>query len=352
MDTPGYTPPPLAPPPQGLHVRPAVPKKPKRGWQVVKWIFVVVLVAGCMISALGNLFLSAGLMGAGTVDGKILEHHISGASIRTASAKVAVVSAHDVLVGSERDGPAGWVCRQLDKAAEDDKVKAVILDVETPGGGITACDIIHNKIVQLQADGTKVVVLMRSIAASGGYYVSAPADTIIAHPTTITGSIGVIISSINLEGLLDKIGVGAVIFKSGPKKDLLSPYRPISEEEKELIQGITDEMFARFKDVVSNGRNLTPQQLEAVADGSIFTAATAKDMGLVDQIGYFEDATAAAITAVAVSPKDVAVVRYDEPPSLGDVLFSGRAPAAGLTKRLEAFSETLSPGFYYIWPGP
>ncbi|MCD6405969.1 MAG: signal peptide peptidase SppA [Planctomycetes bacterium] len=347
METIGYT----AEPP-GLHVRPAPPpKKPSTAWKVVKWLLVAGLVAVCGVSGFFNMIFLTGLSSSVASHGKIIEEHVSGASGFSVSSKVAIVSAHDVLLGSEDSGSAAWIIRQLAHAREDSKVKAIILDVDTPGGGITACDIIHRKITDLQKGGTKVIVLMRNIAASGGYYISAPADLIIAHPTSITGSIGVIVSSYNVESLFEKIGVRSVVFKSGPHKDILSPYRAISDEEREILQTVVDEMFTRFKDVVQKGRNLTDEELEAATDGSIITADKAMDLGLIDQIGYFTDAEKAARKAAGAS--GVEVVRYNKPPTLSDVLFSSSQSAASdFQERLDRLTKTLQPGFYYLWPGP
>lgn len=347
METIGYT-----AEPAGLHVRPAPPpKKPGTAWKVVKWLLVVGLVAVCGVSVFFNMILSTGLSSSVTSHGKIVEEHVSGASGFSASSKVAIVSVHDVLLGSEDSGSAAWIIRQLTHAEDDSKVKAIILDVNTPGGGITACDIIYRKITELQKSGIKVIVLMRNIAASGGYYISAPADLIIAQPTSITGSIGVIISSYNVEGLFEKIGVRSVVFKSGPHKDILSPYRAVSDDEKAILQAVVNKMFTRFKDVVQKGRNLTDDALKAATDGSIITADKAMHLGLIDQIGYFTDAEKAA--KKVAGPGGVEIVRYEKPPTLRDVLFSSSQSAASdFQGRLDRLTKTLEPGFYYFWPGP
>ena len=221
-----------------------------------------------------------------------------------------------------------------------------------PGGGITASDIIHQKVVEIEK--TKhIIVLMRDVAASGAYYISAPADHIIAHPTTITGSIGVIISSFNIEGLFDKIGVQSVVFKSGPYKDILSLYRPVTDDEKAILQGITDQMFARFKEVVAQGRGLSAEEVDAVATGVVFTAKEALDRKLIDQIGYFDDAVDAAKQATGVRvAANIEVVKYEKPPTFADVLFGSKTDAAGLEAQMSKFIESRRPGFYYLWPGP
>lgn len=335
----------------GLHVRPAPPpKQPSKAWKVLKWFLVLGLAAICGVSVIFNMLLSAGAASVGASGRQVVEEHVSGPSGMRANSKVAVVTVDDLIIGSEWTGTAAWILAQLDCAAEDEKVKAVILDVDSPGGGITACDVIYGRIRELQAQGITIVVLMRNIAASGGYYISAPADYIVAQPTTLTGSIGVIISTYNVEGLFDKIGIEAVVFKSGDKKDMLSPYRPISEEERRALQEITDEMFDRFREVVMKGRNLTEEEMDAAADGSVFTASRALDLNLIDEIGYFDDARKVALQAAGAKAE---VVRYSEPPSLADVLFAkGPSPLSRVEERLAALAETLQPGFYYLWPGP
>lgn len=341
---------PYASQPQGLHVAPAPPpKRPSRFWKAVKWLFVIGLVAVCSVSVFVNLILAAGMSATLSADG-VLEEHVSGPMGIAADSKVAVVSVQDVIIGHEWAGSAAWIIRQLDRADEDDKVKAIILDVDSPGGSISACDVIHKRIKDFQSSGKTVIVHMSSMAASGGYYVSASADQIVAQPTTLTGSIGVIIHAFNIEGLFDKIGVEAVVFKSGARKDILSPYRPISEEEREIIQAITGEMFDRFKEVVMEGRQLSAEQMEAVSDGSVLTATKALDLGLIDHIGYFDDAEKLALKAAG--PK-CEVVRYVEPPTLAEALFSSRASRLEtLEEGIDSIAAILNPGFYYLWPGP
>lgn len=337
--------------PQGLHVRPALPpRQPSTAWKVIKWLVVVGVMVVCVLSVFFNMILSAGFSGKGARDAKVVELHVSGPSGYSVKAKVAVVTAHAVILGDEWAGSSAWIIRQLDHAAADQKVKAVILDVDSPGGGITACDLIHERILKLQGTGKTVIVLMRNVAASGGYYISAPADHIIAHPTTITGSIGVIIGTYNVEGLFEKIGIRSVVFKSGDKKDILSGTRPMEEDEKALIQQITLEMFERFKDVVKDGRGLSEEEIEPIVDGRIITASRALELKLIDEIGYFEDAEKRARKAAGASAE---VVRYITPPSLAQALFAGRSSSLErLTTSVERMTDVLEPGFYYMWPGP
>ena len=217
--------------------------------------------------------------------------------------------------------PVKEIAAQLKRAREDDAVRAVILEVNSPGGGMTASDILHRQIIKTKNEGKKIVVLMKNTATSGAYYVSAPADYIMAYPTTITGSIGVLISSLNMEGLFQKIGLKDVTIKSGPKKDLLSPFRTMTEEERALLQGIVDEMYERFLDIVAQGRGMEKTEVRKFADGSVFTAKVAKEAGLIDGIGYLDDAIDKAKALSGIS--EAKVVRYKKPWRLWEFLRRG-----------------------------
>jgi len=342
------------PQPPGLHIQPLPPRKPSTAWKAVKWIGFLVVVLICVASVFFNVILSAGLVGisgGAAAPERVIERHISGPSGMSAASRVAVITVEGVITGTEDTGPSRWILAQIKRAREDKKVRAVLLDVDSPGGGITASDVAYNRILDLKKANKKVIVLMRDLAASGAYYISAPADEIFAHPTTLTGSIGVVIYGFTIEGLFQKIGVESVVYKSGPYKDILSPYRPATEEEKKMLQGITDQMFSRFKDIVAQGRKLTPEETDAVSTGAIFTAQEAKDRKLIDQIGYYEDAVAAARSAAGGA--GVEVVKYERPPTLADILFSSQTDASkDLQAELARLIAERKPGLYYIWPGP
>ncbi|MBN2189828.1 MAG: signal peptide peptidase SppA [Candidatus Aureabacteria bacterium] len=209
------------------------------------------------------------------------------------------------------------VSNKLKKAQADEKVVAVILQVDSPGGGVTASDILANRVKDFRKSGKVIAVSMEDIATSGAYYISAPSDYIIAHPTTITGSIGVLMQGFNLEVLLEKIGVQNVIFKSGSMKDIFSPTRDITEEEKKLIQDIVDFMFRRFISVVSQGRNLPTESIEAIADARIFTSDEALRLGLIDDIGYIEDAIDKVKELADV--REAKIVRYKKESTLSEL---------------------------------
>ncbi len=181
---------------------------------------------------------------------------------------------------------------ELDTAAKDDAVKAVLLRVNSPGGTITASDLIYHEVLQFRKKtGKKVIVSILDVGASGAYYIAMAADYVMAHPTTVTGSIGVIMMHVNFEGLMEKVGVSAEPIQSGDLKDLGSPMKPLSPEARKVLQGVIDAMYHRFLNVIASGReNLTPEEIKQLADGRIYTAQEAKKSGLIDAIGYLDDA--------------------------------------------------------------
>lgn len=181
------------------------------------------------------------------------------------------------------------VLRQLREAQKDD-VKAVVIRINSPGGSAAASQEIRDEVVKLKKSGKKVVVSMGDVAASGGYWVASAADKIVANPATITGSIGVIMQFSNMTELYDKIGIKPITIKSKPFKDIGSPAREMTETERQILQGMVDDIYAQFIKVVSEGRNMDPAEVEKIADGRIFTGRQAKELGLVDELGNFYDA--------------------------------------------------------------
>ena len=172
---------------------------------------------------------------------------------------------------------------------EEDEVKAVILRVESPGGVIAPSQEIHDEVKRTAAK-KPVVVSMGAVAASGGYYISAPATKIVANPGTATGSIGVILQFHELHVLMDKLGLRARVVKSGPLKDAGSPFREMTGEERAVFQGLIDDLFDQFVDAVAEGRRLERQSVLSIADGRVYSGRQALDLGLVDQLGGFWDA--------------------------------------------------------------
>lgn len=239
------------------------------------------------------------------------------------------------LLGS---GPAttSLLRQELDYARRDDGIKAVLLRVDSPGGGVTASDLIHHELARFrQETGKPIVAWLGDTAASGGYYVVQAADEVIAAPTCVTGSIGVIATLPEVSGLGEKIGVKVEAIKSGKNKDLGSMFRPMQPEERALLQDLIDRMYARFVDVVLAGRaraGLTREQLLPQADGRVFTAQQALEGKLIDGIGYFEDALLRVKGLAGL--KDPQVVVYERR-SLGGTSPTIYAGAGASPARLE-----------------
>ena len=199
---------------------------------------------------------------------------------------------------------------RLDQAADDRRVKAVVLRINSPGGAVTASDIMYQDVMCFRQKTCKpVVVCMMDVTASGGYYISMAADRVFAHPTTVTGSIGVIMSLYNASGLFQMIGVTSDPIKSGPNKDLGNPAREMTPEERAILQGMVNSFYGQFVQVVARGRGMPEEQVRTLADGRVFTGLEAKKAGLVDEIGYLEDAIACAKSMAHL--KDAKVIAYD-----------------------------------------
>ena len=206
--------------------------------------------------------------------------------------------------------------QDLERATDDPGLKAVVLRIDSPGGSPAASQELNDQVQRLKESGKKVVVSCGDLAASGGYYVAVAADKIVADPATLTGSIGVISTVPNLQDLYSKIGYKEQVFKSGPHKDMLSPGRPITPEEAQIMQGIIDDTYAQFVQAVANGRGFL-DQVRKLADGRVYTGDQAKQLGLVDELGGLHEAEALAGKMAGIaSPQAVEYHR----PGLTDLL--------------------------------
>jgi protease-4 len=197
--------------------------------------------------------------------------------------KIAVVEIRGVITQSAD------IIDEIRQHEEDEGVKAVVLRIDSPGGGVGPSQEIHREIVKLRTK-KKVIVSMGSVAASGGYYVACAADYIVANPGTITGSIGVLMEFSNFEELLKKIGIKGIVLKSGEHKDIGSPLREMTPEERKIVQGVIDNVHQQFIQAVSEGRKLDRSKVLEIADGRILTGEQAKQFGLVDGMGDLQDA--------------------------------------------------------------
>ncbi|MBI4497448.1 MAG: signal peptide peptidase SppA [Chloroflexi bacterium] len=284
--------------------------------QVVLALLVLAVVAG---AACGVGFVA----GAGLTGGLALG--------RNGVALIHVVGAIQTGEGGGLLAPegafSGRITSQLRRAQRDASVRAVVLRVDSPGGGVTASDEIRNEVLRTRTEhGKPVVVSMGSLAASGGYYVSAPADRILANPTTITGSIGVITVIPNIQGLLEKVGIETDVLTTGPHKDMTSGLRPLSEADRQILQGVIDDSYERFVQVVAEGRGMEAARVQELADGRIFSGRQAQEAGLVDDLGDLPEAITLAGTLAGITGRP-RVIEYDRGFRLG---LSGASSWLGL----------------------
>ena len=212
------------------------------------------------------------------------------------------------------EGPiieAKTIVEEIKGYVKDSSVRAIVLRVDSPGGGVVPSQEIYNEVKKARAV-KKVVVSMGSVAASGGYYISAPADRIVANPGTITGSIGVIMVVPNLKGLLEKVGIKTEVVKSGKNKDLASVFRGIGDEERQIIQGVMDDVHEQFIAAVAEGRKMEIDKTRKISDGRIFSGRQAIGVGLVDEIGDLDDAVKVAGKLAGIDGEPVVVSKSEK----------------------------------------
>lgn len=309
----------------------------------------LLLAPGCIVIPVGDLLKGPALT----------EQVLSVGAGIFSKEKIAIVDVSGVISGSEG---ATWLSytpnavsetvARIERARADDEVEAVVLRISSPGGEVTACDIIHREVARLreQADIPVVACIMEQ-GASGGYYIACAAESIVAHPTSVVGSIGVILQSFDLSGLLEKIGVSVDPVKSGAQKDLNSVFRSSTEEEREVLQQLVADFYARFLDVVEKGRPaMSREKIEAFADGRVVSGVEAARLGLVDRTGYLEDAILLAQEMAGI--ESPTIVRYTRRPQVGSNIYTqleGPQPAG---TELRVRLDTASPGtakLYYLW---
>ena len=258
------------------------------------------------------------------------------------------------LIASGKAGPfatgvaaAETLVDQIERANADPDVKSILLYVNSPGGGVTASDVIYHALGNVDKP---IVVLMGDLAASGGYYISMASDWIIANPNTLTGSIGVISEFPSADGLLDKVGVDFIVITSGPRKDFGSPYRDMTEEERAYWQVIIDEAYAGFVAIVADGRGLSVDEVLPLADGRVYTGRQALANNLVDALGYEEDAVAKAaeLGGITGEPR---LIEYTNVPTFFDLLSNATQKPSLLPSVAEIFSLFGHPRLSAKWVG-
>ncbi len=252
---------------------------------------------------------------------------------------------------ASRESVVARIRQVLEAAREDDRVRGVLLRIDSPGGTVIASEILYREIQRFKREsGLPVVAQLMGVAASGGYYVAMAADEVRAYPATVTGSIGVVMGGLNLAGLMEKVGVENQTLTTGAFKDAGSPLRPMRPEERAQLQSILDDMFAGFLDVVERGRpGLERARIEELADGRIFTGRQALEIGLVDALGDLPEAVDAVRERAGIEG-EVSVIVYHRGGGREENLFSNRAPfpsPPGHASWLGRLPQ--GPAFLYLW---
>ena len=277
-----------------------------------------------------------------------------------APSKIAIIEVEGMISNMKSGGfmqatenSVSLFTQEMERAAKDPAVKAVVLRVNSPGGTVTASDIMYETVMRFKQQTHKpVVASLQDLAASGAYYISCGTDKIIAHPTSVVGSIGVIFNTFNIEGTLAKIGAKSEAIKSGPLKDMGSPFRELDPAAREVMQGMVDEYYHRFVSVVTSHRSIRdPQTLKLTTDGRVFSGTRAVEVGLVDRTGLLNDAIDEA-KKLGGAP-GARVVMYRRPYG-----YSGSIYAQGATQvpqvnvmelKIPGVRDPLPSGFYYLW---
>jgi protease-4 len=328
------------------------------------WILVIGLVLGLLIVGSG---VAMKIAFSSFTDLSALTEMSSGGMVekslnygnKKSDDKIAVISVNGQIAGDGSalagTGMVNAISKQLRKATKDSTVKAVVIEMNSPGGGLTASDIIHHEVLAVKAAGKPVVVHVNGLAASGGYYISAPADYIISNPTAMIGSIGVIMMRFELIDLMKKIGVNADPIKSTKMKDLGSGFRPLYPEERQFFLDMIATFQHRFVTIISEGRKIPEAQVFEMASGLIWTADQAKEKKLIDEVGYFETALDKARDLAGL--KEAQYFKYDQQLDFEELMkrFSGvtyGGPSA--EQMMQTMRENLvsTPMILAQWVGP
>jgi protease-4 len=329
-------------------------RRRRRGLIIGALIALALLLLTAATVVLVLLLSAGGETGGGTAVAPetFEEEYVSGEG----SDKIAVVPVVGVIGSTDSSGALGTPAAtpqvlqdQLHQAADDESVKAVILEVNSPGGGVTASDAMHDAILDFKRQARKpVVVSMGDTAASGGYYISTAADRIVANETTLTGSLGVIFSWLNYGEAARKLGLEEEVFKSGKFKDIGSPTREPTKEEAEIFRGLIDEAYGDFVRVISEGRGIPRDRVREIADGRVYSGQQARALNLVDELGGLD--RAADVARRLSKTREATVVRYTQDPGFAGLLSARLAddePQAA--KILEEAGLSKTPKLQYLY---
>lgn len=322
------------------------------------WIVIILLVVGLLASIGLNTGLAVALLAKGTTATSKKKQgadefpslnevwsYGSGdvKAVRIALNGVIMRGGEETLLGRAPDKIES-ILQEIRAAKNDDSVRAIIFEVDSPGGGVTPSDEIYSALMGFRdsREDRVVTVFIRDMAASGGYYASVAGDWLLAEPTAIVGSIGVILQTLNFKSLSEKIGVRDVTVKSGPNKDLLNPFSDVSPEQLMFLQEMIDNNYHRFVSLVQESRSLDDEKMKTLADGRIFSADQALEEGLIDQVGYWDDIVAKTAELLEVSA--VKVIRYERPADFFSWLASARLNLAP-----SALLQHERPRLNYLW---
>jgi protease IV len=284
-----------------------------------------------------------------------------GKGLKLGESKIAMIDVSGLIIDANKPGllapgenPVARFSESLKRAHDDSGVKAVIIHINSPGGTVTASDVMYREVLHFKESSRKpVVISMGDVAASGGYYLACAGDEIIAHPTTVTGSIGVIIQTVNFSEGMGRIGIKAESITSGPNKRMGSPFEPMPQEHRELLQGLVDEFYGNFKSIVTtNRKTISPNDLPWLTDGRVVTGRRAVEAGLVDGVGDLRDAFEAA--KARANLKSAKLVKYHRPLEYVGSPYAHAPLSGGSQVNLMQLNLDLSavreqPGFYYLW---
>lgn len=277
------------------------------------------------------------------------------------SSKIAIIEVEGMLMNAMAGGgffgpeenKLSLFTQQLEKAERDGGVKAVVLRINSPGGTVTCSDTMYQMIKKFREETKKPVIAdTQEVCASGAYYIACGADRIVAHPTSVIGSIGVIFETFELSGAMEKLGVTSTAIKSGELKDMGSPFKPLDPQAKAVMQGMVDEYYARFVGVVSENRRLSQAApIKTLTDGRVFSGETAQKLGLVDQVGLLPDAIE--LAKQMAKAQGAKVIMYKRPYGYGGSIYASSPapmPRADVMKlELPDVGVALPRGFYYLW---
>jgi len=323
-----------------------------KGSKVGFWIAIVVLAMLLFGSFLTNIGLTAAFFAGSSVSGGDYPEDQSPVyeeiwSYGYGDTKVARIDLSGVIMRGSRERLFGYepdmvesILNQIRAATIDSEVQAILLEVDSPGGSVTPSDEIYAALEHFKRteEGRVVMVFIRDLGASGAYYAAMAGDYIMAEPTAIVGSVGVIMQSLNMKGLGEKIGMSSVTIASGANKDMLNPFKEVDPQHRAMLQELVDGMQDRFASIVVNSRGLETREL---LDGRVFSADQAMDANLIDGVGYLQDAIEQLQLLLEVD--DLYIVRYSQPRGFFDSLMASHMP------NLPGFDAIAGPQFRAIW---